>query len=116
VGDSGPHLCPFTEKISPSGHRYRWGSMMSAVETQKQSQKWWQSPWATRPDLEHFDAPVFDPASVVVELAVVGLGAGVVETAVVGAAVVGAAVVGAAVVVAGVVATVVVGALEVSPT
>jgi len=53
---------------------------------------------------------VFDPASVVVvELAVVGLGAGVVETVVVGAAVVGAGVV------AGVVATVVVGALEVSP-
>ena len=24
---------------------------MSAVETQKQSQKWWQSPWATKPDL-----------------------------------------------------------------
>jgi len=92
--------------------------MMSAVETQKQSQKWWQSPWATKPDLEHFDAPVFDGSSVVVvvELAVVGLGA--VVASVVGAAVVVVEVVTgvvATVVVAGVVATVVVGALEVSP-
>jgi len=85
--------------------------MMSAVETQKQSQKWWQSPWATKPDLEHFDAPVFDGSSVVVviELAVVGLGAGVVVASVVDAAVVVAGVV------AGVVGTVVVGAFEVSP-
>ena len=66
------------------------------------------------PNLEHFDAPVFDGTAVVVvvvELAVVGLGAGVVETVVVVAFVVGDAAV-----VAGVVATVVVvGASEVSP-
>ena len=72
------------------------------------------------PNLEHFDAPVFDGSSVVVvvELAVVGLGAGVVVASVVGAAVVVAGVVAgvvATVVVAGVVATVVVGAFEVSP-
>ena len=77
------------------------------------------------PNLEHFDAPVFDGSSVVVvvELAVVGLGAGVVETVVVVASVVVVAVVVAGVVagvvatvvVAGVVATVVVGALVVSP-
>jgi len=96
---------------------------MSAVETQKQSQKWWQSPWAIKPDLEHFDAPVFDGSVVVVELVVVGLGAGVAETVVVVASVVVVAVVVAGVVagvvatvvVTGVVATAVVGALEVNP-
>ena len=74
------------------------------------------------PNLEHFDAPVFDGTAVVVvvELTVVGLGAGVVETVVVvafvvGAAVVVAGVVATVVVVTGVVATVVVGAFEVSP-
>ena len=69
------------------------------------------------PNLEHFDAPVFDGTAVVVvvELTVVGLGAGVVETVVVVAFVVGAGVVATVVVVTGVVATVVVGAFEVSP-
>ena len=36
-------------------------SMMSAVETQKQSQKWWQSPWATKPDLWKIEIITIEP-------------------------------------------------------
>ena len=39
------------EKVGAIGTLSFVTSMMSAVETQKQSQKWWQSPWATKPDL-----------------------------------------------------------------